>query len=433
MTKFDADFAVIGAGFAGATAAWELSRQGQSVVLFEARDRVGGRGFARHFALGCDVLEFGGAWITPNQARVRRHAERHGIRLRPTAPIAVRRWHDGHALRLDAPASPAAMDGYRRTMDRVAEDTRRYRAGEAMDGEGRPYAGVSLAAYLARVAATPEAISQVRAWWTISGNGDPETTAATEYLWSNGYGDGDPEGMLRHLQHTLEPGTGALVERMLAASGARVHLGAAVTGVRAGSSGVDVEIAGGGTARVRGLVAALPLNAIRAIAFDPPLPDRQRQAAARGHLGRAVKIWIKARGVTVGTLATGGGEGIEWMVAEREAADGTTLIVGFGLADGGFDPADRHDVAGALYRFFPEAAFVAWDWHDWVNDPWARGTWVAMPADAPWVAEAGTWAPSGRLAFASSDYAHENPGWIEAAIASGERASEFLLKQGNSI
>ena len=225
MSEYDADFAVIGAGFAGAAAAWELSRQGRSVMLFEARDRVGGRGFARPFALGGEEMEFGGAWITPEQARVRRHAARHGIQLRQTTPVTARRWHDGVSLRLDAPAAPASMEGYRRTMDRIAVDTRRHRAGEAVDDQGQPFAGASLSAYLARIAATPEARSQVRAWWTISGNGDPERTAATEYLWSNGYGDGDPEGMLRHLRHTLEPGTGVLIQRILAASGARIHPG----------------------------------------------------------------------------------------------------------------------------------------------------------------------------------------------------------------
>ena len=69
------------------------------------------------------------------------------------------------------------------------------------------------------------------------------------------------------------------------------------------------------------------------------------------------------------------------MFAERKAEDGTTLIVSFGLANPNFDPDDRHAIAGALQRFFPEADLVAWDWHDWVADPYARGTWVALPAD----------------------------------------------------
>ncbi len=63
------DVAVVGAGLAGLTAARELVRQGRSVVLLEARDRVGGR-VLNHSIGGGDVVEFGGQYIGPTQDRI---------------------------------------------------------------------------------------------------------------------------------------------------------------------------------------------------------------------------------------------------------------------------------------------------------------------------------------------------------------------------
>ena len=65
------DVLVIGAGLAGAAAAEWLCKRGLTVTILEARDRVGGRGYARTFAGTGESLEFGGGWITPWQEQIR--------------------------------------------------------------------------------------------------------------------------------------------------------------------------------------------------------------------------------------------------------------------------------------------------------------------------------------------------------------------------
>jgi monoamine oxidase len=63
------DAVVVGAGLAGLTTARELTRDGHSVTVLEARDRVGGRTLNRKLADG-ERVDLGGQWIGPTQDRM---------------------------------------------------------------------------------------------------------------------------------------------------------------------------------------------------------------------------------------------------------------------------------------------------------------------------------------------------------------------------
>src|SRR5437870_5042087 len=62
--RIDADVCVLGAGYAGLAAARRLSQFGKSVVVLEARNRVGGRIWTAPLADGTPV-DRGGAWLAP--------------------------------------------------------------------------------------------------------------------------------------------------------------------------------------------------------------------------------------------------------------------------------------------------------------------------------------------------------------------------------
>src|SRR5690242_19761496 len=64
-----ADVCVVGAGFAGLTAARELVNAGKSVVVLEARGVVGGR-VQNHELGGGQVSERGGTFVGPTQDHV---------------------------------------------------------------------------------------------------------------------------------------------------------------------------------------------------------------------------------------------------------------------------------------------------------------------------------------------------------------------------
>ena len=75
----DVDVCVVGAGFAGLTAALRVKQAGHSVALLEARDRVGGRTFTVARDDG-SWIDRGGAWVGPTQDRIYALMDEFGVK-----------------------------------------------------------------------------------------------------------------------------------------------------------------------------------------------------------------------------------------------------------------------------------------------------------------------------------------------------------------
>ncbi len=81
------DVVVVGAGLSGLAAARAVASEGRSVVVVEARDRVGGRTEGGALADG-QWIELGGQWVGPTQDRMYALLDELGLRTVPT-------WNDG--------------------------------------------------------------------------------------------------------------------------------------------------------------------------------------------------------------------------------------------------------------------------------------------------------------------------------------------------
>src|SRR5437773_322040 len=76
--RVDADVCVVGAGYAGLTAARRLADAGKSVIVLEARDRVGGRIWTHHLSDGSPI-DRGGAFLAPGHDAIHGLAKEVGV------------------------------------------------------------------------------------------------------------------------------------------------------------------------------------------------------------------------------------------------------------------------------------------------------------------------------------------------------------------
>jgi phytoene dehydrogenase-like protein len=91
------DVIVVGAGFAGVTAAREAALRGRSVLQLEARDRIGGRTWSAEWD-GARI-EYGGAWVHWHQPHTWSEITRAGLAVEHSADAQVAAWYAGDERR----------------------------------------------------------------------------------------------------------------------------------------------------------------------------------------------------------------------------------------------------------------------------------------------------------------------------------------------
>src|SRR6478752_576895 len=115
---------VVGACYAGLSAALTLHDAGRDVVVLEGSDRVGGRVYSEQRNSGV-VIDHGGQWVGPTQRHLLALAERFGCTTFPTYNTGehIDLWADGtqrHYTSVGPDGGPG-MAEYLATADRVDE------------------------------------------------------------------------------------------------------------------------------------------------------------------------------------------------------------------------------------------------------------------------------------------------------------------------
>ena len=426
------DALVIGAGFAGLTAARDLAKDGKRVLIVEARDRIGGRAWYRPFADTEFSIELGGNWVDPEgNAALMAEVERYGVRLSESPHP------EHHVSLLDGVLSHAACPitgddelALQKVVQEVLVQVRRIDSALPLDRQDVADLDVPLDSYLDGFGLSATLRGLVGAW-IRENTGCHESQISALHLMSWIPNLNDDVLALGHTPtHRFAAGTIDLLQRMLDDSGAELRLSTPVAAVTQAAEHVEVRTRSGEVLRARGAVIALPLNCLTDVVFEPALSPEKAAGAAIGQSGAAKKLWALVTDLPPKLLGVGDhDEPIDVFFTDFPADEtglGGDLVVGFSTQERPLDIVDRDDMEVAFRRYVPEAGVLKVDGHDWLADPYAKGTWCATPAGLLSKYASALEATEGRLVFAGSDIAHAFRGWMEGAVATGATAATRL-------
>ena len=417
------DVVVVGAGFAGLTAARELSRRGLSVHIVEARHRIGGRTWLDH-RLGRD-LEIGGTWVHWTQPYVWAELKRYGLDTTPSPDPERAYWWAAGARHEGAPEELLALIG--QTNGDFVKESRTYFPEPFKPLAREDFKAIDEVSVLARIREqfpAGAARDVLESFWTLNFNGPLESAALTQALRWVALTNGDwAVNFEACATYKILGGTTALAAAMLADSKATVEYGFTVETVSDNSGSVDIRSVDGRTVSARTAIVTVPLHALKTVTFEPPLPIAKADGIRLGQVAKGVKVWLRLRGEHAPFVALGGADWPLNFFQAEYTQGGDTIAVGFGPDAAKIDVEDRAAVQAQLARLVPGAEVLEVAGHNWVDDPLSGETWPMHRTGFLSTFLQAMQLPHGKVHFAGSDLANGWGGFIDGAIESGMEAA----------
>jgi pseudooxynicotine dehydrogenase len=414
------DVIVVGGGFAGVTAAREVALRGRSVLLLEARDRLGGRTWSADWD-GIPI-EYGGAWVHWHQPHTWSEITRAGLRVEVSDEAQRAHWWVGDERRdgTIAERDAIAERGWNRFVDGVREALPNPHDPLLALDELARFDRLSIAERLDEIELDEEERAVLEAELESLASGRLEDVGAVSVLRTHAL-SGYSLALAQYTggRVTLTQGTGGLLEAIASAAPVEILLEAPVAAVRAHDDRVEVETRAGAVYEAAAAVVAIPLNVLGGIDFEPALSEGKQEAIALGQASRGVKIFLRARGDGLRENAIRPGHPFGYLDTEVLFDDGTQLQIGFGVDAEHCDAGDAAAVQRALDELLPGYELVAATAHDWLADEYSRGTWATHRPSWYTRHHAEMRRPEGRVLLAGSDIANGWSGFIDGAIETG--------------
>jgi monoamine oxidase len=433
---------VVGAGFSGLAAAYELSRAGYEVTVVEGRNRVGGRVLSFSDLVPGKNVEGGGELIGSNHPAWVGYAKQFKLDFLEASeedaefPIVL------NGKRLTSDESEALWEEMEKVFNTIVADAAKVDADQPWTAAGAEALDKrTLAGWIDGLDASPLCKAGLHTMMTAD-NG--VVTQWQSYLGNLAMvkGGGLEKYWTESEVYRCKGGNQQLAQKLAAAIGpARVLTRTPVRAIAITDRDARVTLANGKVLEAEHVVLTAPPPVWNKIAIDPVLPSGLApQMGTNVKFLVALKSAFWRRAELAPEAMTDGPVSLTWHGTDGQPGAGDALVAFSGgpAADVCREwlPAQRNErYLAELSKIYKgiRPSFVRARFMDWPGDPWVKASY-SFPAPGQVTAQGPTFRQGlGRLHFAGEYCSYAFMGYMEGALGSGAAAARRIAARDGVI